>query len=175
MCIHQADGVAGEILDWSQRVRAQHGRKKDIVPGKPDNPPMTQRVRACLAVRAQTVTSQPNREKVQFSMQRIARIKHRCRQHNREIGTESKKHYVMVEKEHMKCMMCAQTRPFDKTTIFLTQQWPAAQTNWMVRIQQLKSEMGIEQQERAGDIRSLLCKRTRRGPKKRRMKRQDGR
>ena len=57
----------------------------------------------------------------------------------------------------MKCRMCAQTRPFDKVTIFLTQQCPAAdQTNWMMRIQQLKNEMDVEQQERAGDIRSLL-------------------
>ena len=59
---------------------------------------MTQRVRACFAARVQTVTSQPRREKVQVSMQRIARIKHRCRQHNREIGTEITKHDVMVEK-----------------------------------------------------------------------------
>ena len=65
----------------------------------------------------------------------------------------------------MKCIMCAQTRPFDKgrrglsikVTIFLTPQCPAEdQTNWMMRIQQLKNEMDVEQQERAGDIRSLL-------------------
>ena len=28
VCIHQADKVASEILDWSQRARAQHGKKK---------------------------------------------------------------------------------------------------------------------------------------------------
>ena len=45
----------------------------------------------------------------------------------------------------------------DKVTIFLTQQRPAAgQTNWMMRIQQLKNEMDVEQQGRVGDIRSLL-------------------
>ena len=65
VCIHQADRVASEILDLSQRVRVQHGKKKEIVPGKPDNPPMTQRVRACFAARAQTGTSQPSRRKVQ--------------------------------------------------------------------------------------------------------------
>ena len=46
VCIHQADRVVSEILDCSQRARAQHGKKKEIVPGKPDNPPMTKRVRA---------------------------------------------------------------------------------------------------------------------------------
>ena len=57
----------------------------------------------------------------------------------------------------MKCRMCAQTRPFDKVTIFLTQQCPAAdQTNWMMRIQQLKSERGVEQQGRVGDTQNLL-------------------
>ena len=39
VCIHQADKVASEILDWSHRDRAEHGTKKEIVPGKPDNPP----------------------------------------------------------------------------------------------------------------------------------------
>ena len=75
-------------------------------------------------------------------------------------------------------MMYAQTRPFDKATVFLAQQCPAAdQTNWMVRIQQLKNEMGIEQQERAGTYEACWdYKRTRRDPKKkRRMKRQDRR
>ena len=42
--IHQADRVAREILDWSQRARAQHGKKKETVPEKPDNPLMNQRV-----------------------------------------------------------------------------------------------------------------------------------
>ena len=111
---------------------------------------MTQRVRACLEARTQTGPSQPNRKKVQGSMQRIARIRHRYRQHNKEIVAESKRHHVMVEEEHIKCRICAQTRPFDKVTIF------ADQTIWTVRIQQLKSEMGTEQQERAGDVRSLL-------------------
>ena len=27
VCIHQADRVASDIMDWSQRARAQHGRK----------------------------------------------------------------------------------------------------------------------------------------------------
>ena len=90
-------------------------------------------------------------------MQRIARIKHICRQHNEEIVAENKRHCVTVEKEHVKCRMCAQTRPVDKVTIFLTQQCPAAdQTNWMMSIQQLKNEMDVEQQGRVGDIRSLL-------------------
>ena len=97
---------------------------------------MTQRVRACLAARARTGSSQPNRKKVQGSMQRVARIKHRCRQHDKEIDAENKKHFVTVEKEHIKCRMVVQTRPFDKVTIFLTQQCRAAdQTNWMMRIQ----------------------------------------
>ena len=94
---------------------------------------------------------------MQGPMQRIARNKHRCRQHNKEIIAENKGHHVTVEKEHMKCSMCEQTRPFDKVTIFSTQQCPAAdQTNWMMRIQHLKSEMDVEQQGRVGDIRSLL-------------------
>ena len=64
--------------------------------------------------------------------------------------------HLEVEKEHVKCRMCAQTRPFDKATTFLTQQCPAAdQTNWMMRIQQLKNEMDVEQ-GRVGSIRSLL-------------------
>ena len=59
--------------------------------------------------------------------------------------------------EEVKCRMCAQTRLFDKVIIFLTQQCPAAdQTNWMMRVQQLKSEMDVEQQGRVGDIRNLL-------------------
>ena len=67
------------------------------------------------------------------------------------------KDYVTVEKEHMKCRMCAQTRPFDKVTIFLTQQCTAAdQTDWMMRIQHVKNEMDVERQGRAGDFRSLL-------------------
>ena len=57
----------------------------------------------------------------------------------------------------MKCSMCAQTRPFDKVTIFLTQQCPAAdQANWMMRIQQVKKEKDVERQGRSGDFRSLL-------------------
>ena len=157
MCTHQADRVASEILDWSRRARAQHGKNKEIVPGKRDNLSMTQRVRASLAARAQTGTSQPNRKKVRGSMQRIARVKHRCRQHKKEIVAENKRHHVTVEKEHMKCRLCAQTRPCDKVTIFLTQQCPAAdQTNWMLRTQQMKNEMDVEQQGRVGDIRSLL-------------------
>ena len=78
--------------------------------------------------------------------------------HNREISVENKRHYVTVEREHMKCMMCAQTKPFDKVTIFLTQQCPAAdQTHWELRIQQLKSEADKEQQGRmARDLRSLM-------------------
>ena len=108
-------------------------------------------------MRRESGSSQPDRKKVQGSMQRIARIKHRCRQHNKEIVTKNRRHYVTVEKEHMKCRMCAQTRPFDKVTIFLTQQCPAAdQTNWMMRIQQLKSEMDVDKQGRVGDIRNLL-------------------
>ena len=67
---------------------------------------MTQRVRACLAARTQNRSSQPNRKKVQGSMQRAARIKHRCRQHNKDIVAENKRHNVTVEKEHMKCRMC---------------------------------------------------------------------
>ena len=55
-------------------------------------------------------------------MQRIARFKHRCRQHNKEIVAEHTRHNVTVEKEHMKCRMCAKTKQFDKVTIFLTQQ-----------------------------------------------------
>ena len=130
VCIHQADRVANEIQDSSQRARAQHGKKQEIVPGKPDNPPMIQRVRAGLAPCAQTGTSQPNgtsppnRKNVQGSMQRSARIKHRCKQHNKEIDAENKKHNVTLEKEHMKCRTCAQTRPFDMVAIFLTQQCP---------------------------------------------------
>ena len=91
-------------------------------------------------------------------MQRVARIKHRCKQHNRETSEEDKRHYVTVEREHMKCMMCAQTKPFDKVTIFLTQQCPAAnQAHWELRIQQLKSEMDKEQQGQAAkDSRSLM-------------------
>ena len=61
--------------------------KKKLCQEKGIHSRMTQRVRACLAARVQTATSQPRREKVQGSMQRIARIKHRCR-HNREIGTD---------------------------------------------------------------------------------------
>ena len=156
VCIHQADRVAREILDWSQRARAQHEKKKEIVPEKPDNPLMTQRVRACLVARARTGPSQPSRKKLQGSMQRLGRIKHRCSTTMKSLRM-NKIHYVMVEKEHMKCRMCAQTRPFDKVTIFLTQQCPAAdQTNWMVRIQQPKNEMDVEQQGRVGDIRNLL-------------------
>ena len=58
----------------------------------------------------------------------------------------------------MKGMMCAQTKPLDKVTIFLAQQCPAAdQTHWELRSQQLKSEMGNEQQGRvARDLRSLM-------------------
>ena len=70
---------------------------------------------------------------------------------------KNKKHYVTVEKEHMKCRMCAQTRPLDKVTIFLTQQCPAAdQMNWMMRIQQVKNEMDVEQHGGVGDTWSLL-------------------
>ena len=54
VCIHQADEVASEIQDWSQRARAQHGKKKEIVPEKLDNPPKTQQVRTCLAACAQS-------------------------------------------------------------------------------------------------------------------------
>ena len=58
----------------------------------------------------------------------------------------------------MKCMMCAQTKPFDRVTIFLTQQCPAEnQAHWELRIQQLKSEMDKEQQGRAAkDFRCLM-------------------
>ena len=38
VCIHQTERVASEILDWSQRARAQHGRKKEIVPERLNNP-----------------------------------------------------------------------------------------------------------------------------------------
>ena len=88
----------------------------------------------------------------------------RCSTHSTTF--EIKRHYVTVEEEHMKCRMCAQTRLFDNVTIFLTQQCAAAdQTNWMMRIHQLKSEMDVEQQGRVGD-----------DPKKRtRMRLQDGR
>ena len=137
--------------------------------------PLNQRVRACLAERVQTVANQPRKEKIQDQMQRVARIKHRCRQHNREISLESKRHYVTVEREHMKCMMCAQTKPFDKVTTILTQQCPAAdQAHWELRIQQLKSETDKEQQGRAArDLRSLMdCKRTPRDKKTGRTKRQ---
>ena len=130
---------------------------------------MTQRVRACLAACAQSGSSQPNRKKVQDSMQRIARIKDRCRQHSKEVVAENKRHYVTVEKEHMKYRICAQTRPFNKVTIFLTQQCPAAdQTNWMMGIQQLKNEMDVEQQGRVGDNGTCWSyKRIRHDPKKR--------
>ena len=51
------------------------------------------------------------------------------------------RHYVTVKREHMNCMMCAQMKSFDKLTIFLAQQCPAAeQTYWELRIQHLKSE-----------------------------------
>ena len=104
------------------------------------------------------VTNQPRKEHTRGHMQRVARIKHRCKQHNRETNEKNKRHYVTVEREHMKCMMCAQTKPFDKVTIFLTQQCPAAsQANWELRIQQLKSEMDKEQQGQvAKDLRSLM-------------------
>ena len=34
VCIHQADRVASEILDCSQRARAQHGWKNETAPGR---------------------------------------------------------------------------------------------------------------------------------------------
>ena len=49
VCIHQTERVASEILDWSQRARAQHGRKEEIVPERLNNPLLTQRLRPCLA------------------------------------------------------------------------------------------------------------------------------
>ena len=39
VCIHQTERVASEILDWSQKAGAQHGRKKEIVPERLINPP----------------------------------------------------------------------------------------------------------------------------------------
>ena len=100
----------------------------------------------------------PRKEHTRGHMQRVARIKHRCKQHNRETSEKNKRHYVTLKREHMKCMMCAQTKPFDKVTIFLTQQCPAAnQAHWELRIQQLKSEMDKEQQGQvAKDLRSLM-------------------
>ena len=53
----------------------------------------------------------------------------------------------------MKCS--AQTRLFDEVTNLLDTTG-AHQTNWMMRIQQLKNEMDVEQQGRVGDTRSLL-------------------
>ena len=91
--------------------------------------------------------------KCKVSMHRIARIKHRCRQHNKETVAENNRHFVTVEKEDTKCS--AQTRPFDEVTNLLDT--TAHQTNWMMRIQQLKNEMDVEQQGRVGDTRSLMA------------------
>ena len=53
--------------------------------------------------------------------------------------------------------MYAQTRPFDKATVFFAQQVPRGRPDKLDgENQQLKKEMGIEHQDRAGDIRSLL-------------------
>ena len=158
VCIHQTGRVATEILDWSRRARAHHGRKKEIIPQSLDFLPLTLLLRTCLAERTQTATRQPRKQLKQGQMQRVARIKHRCRQHNRETTADNKRHLVTVEREHMRCLMCAQTKPVDKVTIFLTQHCPATdQTNWKLRFQQLKSEMDMDQQERAPrDLRSLM-------------------
>ena len=155
VCIHQADRVASEILDWSQRARAQRGKKKENVPGKPDNPPMTNRVFRSTSANC----DQPTKE-IKSARLHAASRTNQTQMQTAQQGDPYVKQKTLRdggEGAHEKCRKCAQTRPFDKATIFLTQQCPAAdQTNWMVRIQQLKSEMGIEQQERAGDMRSLL-------------------
>ena len=91
---------------------------------------MTQRVRACLA-----------------ALGLVNRVERKCKAPRSEVH----------QSNTVKSMMCAQTRPFGKAAIFLTQQCPAVdQTNWMMRIQQVKNEMDAEQQGRVGDIRSLL-------------------
>ena len=38
VCVHQTERVTSEILDLSQRVRVQHGRKKEIVLERLNNP-----------------------------------------------------------------------------------------------------------------------------------------
>ena len=98
---------------------AQHGKKK-LVPQKPDNPTLNQLVQTCLSQRARITTNQQKKEK--YRATRSASDGSNAGADNTTLGSPEEAHNMKVEGgEHLRCMVCAQTRSFDKMTIFLTQ------------------------------------------------------